>query len=162
MSCEHPVCSIEANTICKSHCQLSVCQQHRLEHEKDLLKNFEKQSDNLANIISILIDQSRSLMQQSEQSRLAEINRINSLFDCHISLIDERLHLSKKSNELIITKREELNKYKNGDKQLTKEDFQQLEDLSSQIQKNLLKQYELNNQINNKNLPVESWQINSK
>jgi len=59
MFCEHPTCSLEAKTTCKYHCQLSVCQQHRLEHETTLLNDFEGQLDELSNPISTLLSKSR-------------------------------------------------------------------------------------------------------
>ena len=59
MLCEHPACSLEANTTCKSHCQLSVCQQHRREHETNLLTDFKIQLDDLSHPISTLLSKSR-------------------------------------------------------------------------------------------------------
>src|SRR5689334_20948223 len=149
MLCEHPTCTLEANTICKYHCYLSVCQKHRTEHETELLNEFEKQLDNLSNPISTLLNQSQYKLKKSEESRQYELNRINSLFDKYISSIDQRLKFSKTTNELIINKREQLIKYKNGDNQLTKDDYQQIKNLSDQIQNNLQQQYQLNNQICN-------------
>ncbi|CAF0727191.1 unnamed protein product [Rotaria sp. Silwood1] len=159
MSCEHPTCSSEANTICKSHCHLPVCQQHRSEHEKSLLNELEKHLDELSNPITTLLNQSQCDLKQSEESRQQELNRINTLFDCHLFSIDQRLKLSKKTSELISIKREQLIKYKNGDNQLTKEDYQLIENLSNEIQDNLHKQYELNHQIRNKNSDINSWPI---
>ena len=162
MHCEHPTCSLAANTSCKYHCHLSVCEQHRIEHEKNLLIEFEKELDDLSNPISTLLEQSRSDFKQSEESRQCELNRINSLFDRHLSSIDQRLKLSKTTNELILNKRQQIIKYKNGDNQLMKEDYQQIENLSNQIHTNLLEQYKLNNQISIKNSDINSWPIQSR
>jgi len=162
MLCEHPTCTLEANTICKYHCYLSVCEQHRFEHEKKLLNEFEKELDDFSNPISILLNQSRSNLKQSEEARQEELNRINSLFDHHLSSIDQRLKFSKTTNELILNKREQLIKYKNGDNQLTKEDYQRIENLLNQIEKNLQEQYQLNNQIRDKNNHIHLWPIDSK
>ncbi|CAF0880397.1 unnamed protein product [Rotaria sordida] len=162
MSCEHPTCSLEANTICKSHCHLYLCQQHRNEHEKSLLNELEKQLDDFSKPITILLNQSQCDLKQSEESRQHELNHINSLFDCHLFSIDQHLKLSKKTNELISTKREQLIKYKNGDNQLTKEDYQQIQNLSNEIQKNLNTQYQLNHEIRNKNSDINSWPIDKE
>ncbi|CAF2314870.1 unnamed protein product [Rotaria sp. Silwood2] len=162
MSCEHPTCTLEANTICKSHCQLSVCQQHRIEHEKSLLNEIEKQLDDLSNPIITLLNQSQCDLKQSEESRQHELNCINSLFDCHLFSIDQRLKLSKKTNELISIEREQLIKYKNGDNQLKKENYQQIQNLSNEIQNNLQKQYELNHQIRDNNTDINSWPIDKE
>ncbi len=159
MFCEHPTCTLEANTICKYHCYLSVCQQHRIEHEKKLLNEFEKQLDDLSNPVSTLLEESRNNLKQSEESRQRELDQINSLFDRHSSSIDQRLKLSKTTNELILNKREQLIKYQNGDNQLTKEDYQQIQNLSNQIQNNLQKQYQLNNQIRDQTNQINSWTI---
>jgi hypothetical protein len=162
MFCEHPTCKFEANTICKCHCYLSVCQQHRNEHEKNLLNEFEKQLDDLSNPLSILLNQSQYNLKQSEESHQNELNRINSLFDHYLSSIDQCLKFSKTTNESILNKREQLIKYKNGDTQLTKDDYQQIQNLSNQIQKNLQQQYQLNNQIRDKNSDINLWPIDSK
>jgi hypothetical protein len=162
MLCEHPACSLKAITICKHHCYLSLCHQHRLEHETNLLNEFEKQLDNLTQPVCNLLDQSRSELKQSEESRQRELDRINSLFDHHLSSVDQRSKFSKVTNELIPNKREQLIKYKNGDNQLTKEDYEQLKNLSNKVQTNLCEQYELNNQIRNKNSHIHLWPINRK
>jgi len=162
MFCEHPTCSLEAKTTCKYHCQLSVCQQHRLEHETTLLNDFEEQLDELSNPISTLLSKSRRDLNQSEESRQRDLNHINSLFDHHLSSIDQRLKLSKKSNELILTKREQLIQYKTGDNQLTKEDYQQIETMSNQIGNSLHDQHELNNHLYNQNSNIDIRPIDSK
>jgi tRNA U34 5-carboxymethylaminomethyl modifying enzyme MnmG/GidA len=161
MYCEHPTCSLEASTICKYHCHLSVCEQHRIEHEKKLLIEFENQLDDLSNPISSLLNQSRYDLKQSEESRQCQLNRINSLFDRQSSSIDQRLKFSNKTNELISTKRQQLIKYKNGDNQLTKEDYQQIETLSNQVQTNLQEQRQLTTQICDHNSNIDLWPIQS-
>ncbi len=162
MLCEHPTCRLEANTICKCHCYLSVCQQHRNEHEKKLLNEIEEQLDVLSNPLMNLLNQSRYDLKQSEESRQNELNRINSLFNRHLFSIDQRLKLSKTMNEIILNKRQQLIKYKNGDNQLTKEDYQEIENFSNEIQKNLQQQYQLNNQIRDQNSNINLWPIDSK
>ena len=98
------------------------------------------------------------ISKKSEESRQHDLNRLNSLFDHHLSSTDQRLKLSKKATELITTKREQLIQYKTGDTQLTKEDYHQIETMSNEIEKNLHEQYQLNNQNNN----INSWPIDSK
>ena len=162
MFCEHPTCSLEANTMCKYHCHLSVCEQHRLEHENNLLITFEKELNDLSNPVLTLLDQFRNDLKQSEESHQRELNRAKSLFDGHLSSVDQRLKLTKKANEIILINREQLSKYKTGENQLTKEDYQQIENFSNQIQKNLHEQYQLNNQIRNKNTNTDLLPSDSK
>jgi len=104
MLCEHPACRLEANTICKCHCYLSLCQQHRNEHETKLLNEIENQLDDLSNPLTILLNQSRYDLKRSEESRQGELNRINSLFNCHLSSIDQSLKFSKTINEILSNK----------------------------------------------------------
>jgi hypothetical protein len=162
MFCEHPTCTLEANTICKYHCHLSVCQQHRIEHEKKLLNEFEKHLDDLSKPISILLNQTRLNLKESEESRQRELDQINSLFDSHLIFIEQNSKLSKTTNELISHKREQLINYQTGDNQLTKEDYQQIQNLSKKIQNNFQQQCQLNNQIRDKNHHINSWSIDIK
>jgi hypothetical protein len=162
MVCEHPTCTSEGITICQYHCHLSVCQQHRIEHEKNLLNEFEKQLDDLSKPISTLLNQSHSELKESEESRQRELENINSLYNPHLIFIEQNSKLSKTTNEIISQKREQLINYQTGDNQLTKEDYQQIQNLSKQIQHNLQQQCQLNNQIRDKNHHVNSWSIDSK
>ncbi|CAM2704029.1 unnamed protein product [Rotaria socialis] len=162
MFCEHPTCSLEANTTCIFHCHLTVCQQHRFEHEKRLLNKIEQQLDELSSPISTLLQQSQCDLRKSEESRQQELNLINSLFDSRLLSIDERLKLAKTTNELIAIKREQLIQCKCGATQLTKEDYQQIKNLSSQIQNNLHEQDELTNQIRNYNFSIKLWPMDKQ
>ena len=161
-SANTPTCSLEANTICKYHCHLSICEKHRLEHENNLLITFEKQLDDLSNPVSTLLNQLRNDLKQSEEFHQRDLNQAKSLFDGHLSSVDERLKLTKKANELILIKREQLLKYKTGENQLTKEDYRQIENFSNQIQKSLHEQYQLNDEVRNKNIHIDSLPIDSK
>lgn len=162
MSCEHPTCSVAAMTICQHHCHLQLCQLHRLEHEKNLLNEFEKQLDQLTRPISHLLHQSRIDLRNSEESRQRELNRINALFDQHLASITQRLQLSKIAQTLIESKREQLLKCQNGDHQLTKEDYQHLQHLSNNMQDNLQDQYQLTNDLRNQHRRIDGWTTNGK
>lgn len=162
MSCEHLTCQSKTKTICKCHCSLTVCEQHRIEHEKILLNEFEKQLDDLLNPLSTFLNQSRCNLTKSEESYHSELNHINSLFDHHLSSINQRLKFSKTAHEFISNKRKQIVNYKNGDYQLTKDDYQQVENFSNDIELNLQEQYQLNDHIKDKNNDVRSWPIDSK
>ncbi|CAF1013369.1 unnamed protein product [Adineta steineri] len=159
MFCEHPICSLETNSVCTYHCHLPICQKHRYEHEKNLLNEIEKQLVDLSDPISVLLSQTRNDFKESEESRQRELTRINSLFDCRISSTDRRLKLARTTNELIIVKREQILQYKTGDNQLTQNDYHQIETISNEIRKNLLQLYQLNNEINNQNSNIDLWPI---
>ncbi|UJR25602.1 hypothetical protein I4U23_006946 [Adineta vaga] len=165
MSCEHPACSSKADVTCLSHCHLSICHKHRLEHENHLYDEIQKQLDDLSNPLSTLISQIQQDLRQSEELHQRELNRINSHFDLQQSSIDQRLKLTKQTNELLSKKREQLNQHKTGDKQLTKEDYLQLEWMLNQINKNL-HEHEHNHHIdtqtiNNHRSTSEMKQTNS-
>lgn len=150
MFCEHPICSSEANTICKYHCHLSVCEQHRIEHEKKLLNDFETELNHLSQPIGTLFNQTRSNLKDLEQTHQHDLDRITSSYDSHVLAIDQRLKFLKTTTAFIASKREQLINYQNGDQQLTREDYQQIQNLIKQTQQNLQQQYQFNHQLREK------------
>ena len=155
MFCEHPTCSLEANTICKYHCHLSVCEQHRIEHEKKLLNDFENEFNHLTNPIANLFNQTRLKFKTFEQSRQEDLDRLNSIYDSHLLVIDQRLKFAQQTKTFVSTKREQLINVQNGDHRLTREDYQSMEQLIEQTQENLQEQYRSNHQIRTKNKPMK-------
>lgn len=161
MFCEHPICSLEATTICKYHCHLSVCEQHRIEHEKKLLTDFEVELNHLSQPIGTLLNQTRSNLKDLDQSRQDDLDRITSSYDSHILAIDQRLKFLKTTTAFIASKREQLINYQNGDQQLTRTDYQQIHNLIQQTQQNLHQQYQFNQQIREKNQAIKTYSIDA-
>lgn len=159
MFCEHPTCSLETNTRCKSHCDLFLCQKHRVEHENDLLYEVEKQLGSLSKPLSILYNKSESDLKKSEESHQQELNRINCLFDSYSSSINQRLNLINTINKSIKNERDKILLCKSGDRQLTKEDYQQIKNLLDQIETNLHEQTQMNDQIRSKKFNMNSCPI---
>lgn len=159
MFCEHPTCSLESNTICKYHCHLSVCEQHRIEHEEKLLHDFEHELNHLTNPISTLLNQTRSKFKDLEQSRQQDLDRINSIYDSHLSVIDQRIKFAQTTNAYISKKRDQLINFENGDHRLTRNDYQVMQHLTEQMQNHLREQYQFNHHIRDRNKPLKIYSI---
>lgn len=162
MFCEHPTCSLESNTICKYHCHLSVCEQHRIEHEKKLLHDFEHELNHLNHPITNLLNQTRSKFKDLEQTRQQDLDRINSIYDSHLSIIDQRMKFIQTTNTFISNKREQLINFQNGDYRLTRNDYQVIEHLTEQMQKNLREQYQFNHHIRDRNKSLKIYSIDKQ
>ena len=148
--------------MCKLHCHLFVCQRHREQHETNLLNEFGKQLISLTNPVSTLLLQARFDLQQLEESRQRELDRVNALCDHHVSSINQRSQFSKWAKDVIPTKREQLLKTKDGDQQLTRGDYQQIKNLIGQIQEHLHEHHLSTDHLRHKNTTIDSWPTISK
>lgn len=160
MFCEHPTCSSIAECICQSHCHLSVCEPHRLQHETNLLNEFEKQLDEYSRSLTSLLEQVRSKYKQTKERQQSELNSIHNLFNRSSYVLDQHFQFSKLTQEILKTKRQDLIQYRNGDKQLTKINYEEIEHLSNDMQIHLEGQYKLNKEILNKNYSNISYTTN--
>mgnify|MGYP001054531094 FL=1 len=160
MICAHPTCLSKAESICKSHCHLSVCEQHRLEHESNLLKEFEKQLNEYSCSLTSVLDQVRSKFKQTQERQQTEMNSMNFSFSQCLLTLDQHLKFSKSTQDILETKRRDLIQYRNGDRQLTKMNYQELENLPKDIQSYVQEQYQLNKRILDENCSNFSWTTN--
>lgn len=157
--CSHPNCNVEATSLCRNHCCLSICENHRVQHESLFLADFENQLNQLETPIQRSIIQTKTLLEQLDRSFQQDLRRLKSTFDEQFRLVDCRIDFLQQRKDLFEKSREYAKRCQQTGQQPTKEDFSKLNDLLEKIQHDLQRQKEISRLIDDRNSQMESWML---
>jgi hypothetical protein len=157
MLCEHPTCRAPVATICQHHCHLSLCHEHRREHETNLLDEFEQQLQSLITPIAQLLHRSRAQLRRSEEARQKELNRLTSLFEEQISSAYRRLKQGNATHDTVISKRQCIARIRVGDHSLHRDEFDEVHSLAHRMQTHLHEQQQVNHYLRDHTQPIHAW-----
>ena len=133
MLCEYPNCLRSVHSVCTTHCQWSLCEEHIDEHQRSMLVEYEQLLQDIDRPLAQLsqsIDESKRTLNECRQKEAKQIERAHRN---EVDQIDQQLlelHRLKEQWRETLT---EFHQLKISPEHLTHDHFQQMNLLSDQL-----------------------------
>ena len=133
MLCEYPNCLRSVHSVCTTHCQWSLCEEHLDEHRRSMFIEYEQILQDINRPLAQLSQSIGESKRTLDDHRKKEMHQIEREYRTEVNQIEQQIlelhRLKEQYRERLI----DFNQLKTFPEQLTQNHFQQLDSLSAQL-----------------------------